>query len=61
VSPSQYLDNVEFCLNWKAQSGPSNYSAFFSQEVVETIDVDAKEQEQGKEFVSDYRSRYGYQ
>lgn len=61
INPNTYLDNVEFCLNWKAQSGPSNYSAFFSQEVEEVIDVNAQEKEESKEFVTDYRSRHGYQ
>ncbi|MCC5616370.1 hypothetical protein LC605_15085 [Nostoc sp. CHAB 5836] len=61
VNPNTYLDNVEFCLNWKAQSGPSNYSAFFSQEVEEVIDVNAHEKEESFEFVTDYRSRHGYQ
>ncbi|MFN6560045.1 MAG: hypothetical protein RMY28_009575 [Nostoc sp. ChiSLP01] len=61
INPNTYLDNVEFCLNWKAQAGPSNYSAFFNQEVVEEIDTTAHEKEESKEFVSDYRSRHGYQ
>ncbi len=61
VSPNTYLDNVEFCLNWKAQAGPSNYSAFFSQETDEPIDISVEEKQESKEFVTDYRSRYGYQ
>lgn len=61
TDPNTYLDHVSFCLNWKAQAGPSNYSAFFSQEVVETIDPEAGDRQQNQEFVTDYRSRHGYQ
>lgn len=61
VSPNTYLDNVEFCLNWKAQAGPSNYSAFFGHEVEESIDTSVHEKEKDQEFVVDYRSRHGYQ
>ncbi|ARV58068.1 hypothetical protein BZZ01_04945 [Nostocales cyanobacterium HT-58-2] len=61
TSPHNYLDNVEFCLNWKSQCGPSNYGAFFSEMVQESLEVPETEVRQQQTFVSDYRSRHGYQ
>ena len=60
VSPREYLSHVEFCLNWKEQSGPSNYGAFFNQLVSEPVDVSAVEVEEAQGFAQDYRSRNGY-
>lgn len=57
TSPQEYLANVEFCLNWKAQCGASNYGAFFNEMSAEQIvDVSAEE----VEFVDDYRRRNPY-
>lgn len=61
VNPHIYLDNVEFCLNWKMQCGPSNYSAFFSQESNEPMALAETEYREAQSFLDDYRSRHSYQ
>lgn len=61
VNPHTYLDNVEFCLNWKMQCGPSNYSAFFSQESDEPMALAEAEYREAQSFLDDYRSRHSYQ
>lgn len=61
TTPHDYLNCVEFCLNWKQQCGPSNYSAFFNQMAVEPIDTTHEVVQESQQFVQDYRSRHGYQ
>ncbi len=62
TSPHAYLDNVEFCLNWKSQCGPSNYSAFFNEMADEQLELpEVAESKQRQAFVQEYRSRNGYQ
>lgn len=61
INPHTYLDNVEFCLNWKSQCGPSSYSAFFSQETSEPIDIAHAEVQESQQFLTEYRSRHSYQ
>jgi hypothetical protein len=61
VNPHTYLDNVEFCLNWKAQTGPSGFSAYFSQETDEPIDLAQAETQESQSFLAEYRSRHSYQ
>lgn len=56
-SPQEYLAHVEFCLNWKAQCGASNYGAFFSEMTEEPIEFSHEE----ANFVDEYRSRNGYE
>ncbi|NJO63802.1 MAG: hypothetical protein HC836_38150 [Richelia sp. RM2_1_2] len=59
TEPSSYLDKVEFCLNWKAQCGPSGYGAFFNQ--MSEIPIENPETVQDAQFVNSYRTRNGYQ
>lgn len=61
VNPHTYLDNVEFCLNWKMQTGPSGFSAYFSQESDEPIDLAQIETQESQNFLAEYRSRNSYQ
>ena len=60
TEPHSYLDNVEFCLNWKSQCDPSGYGAFFNQMSDESITENPQAKEDAA-FVGNYVSRNGYQ
>jgi transcriptional regulator with XRE-family HTH domain len=57
-TPSEYLDRVEFCLNWKQQAG-SSVEGLFGQYVTEPM-ADNSETKEAQEYAKSYRLRHSY-